>query len=419
MALKGNPFLGKLKIPAPDLSRIPETPFQNSSSKVNEAPLPLSSLKESGLTQDRVQTGSEIGFNRVQDRVQTGSEIGFNRVQEKPLKPPPPSLNPFEPVQDRVQTGSETGSNSILRHPAYGELAVLRYFADRERAPGSPIYTRRREIAVGTFQTINGVKTALRRLLKTSLIQLNEYERGPNRGITSYRLTQNAHELLASKVVIDRLGFKRVQTGSETGSNGFPSSSSKDLKTTTTQNPEMVTDNAMNLSPDWLSIDLSPLASVGFTQAHLIQVIRQGNLTSSEVQDSIHFFAFDLKRNGKGRELKGPPLSFFMGILRKGLPYAPSENYESPADEARNQRRVFLERKERERQITEQRILDLEFSEWRRGLATNELARLLPDFAHRPGPTQDSALKSYFESHVWPQQIERSTQERVEVPTNA
>src|SRR3989338_5095937 len=33
MALQGNPFLGKLKIPAPDLSRIPDTPFENKGSK--------------------------------------------------------------------------------------------------------------------------------------------------------------------------------------------------------------------------------------------------------------------------------------------------------------------------------------------------------------------------------------------------
>ena len=101
-----------------------------------------------------------------------------------------------------------------------------------------------------------------------------------------------------------------------------------------------------------------------------------------------------------------------MGILRKGLPYAPPENYESPADEARRKRLKFLERKERERQATEQRILEIEFAKWRRELSADELTRLVPDFARRPGPTQDSALKSHFEIQVWPQrtqQIEQST----------
>jgi len=408
MALQGNPFLGKLKIPAPDLSHIPETPFAAAAAKPVEPTPSTTSTEKIEVKSDRVQTGSEIGFNRVQ----TGSEIGFNRVQKCSSLPLATSLNPFEPVLDRVQTGSVTGSNSISRQPAYGELAVLRYFADREGVVGSPIYTRRREIAMGTCQTINGVKTALRRLRETDLIQLNEYERGPNRGITSYRLTQKARVVLASKMAIDRLGFNRVQTGSVTGSNGFSSSSSKDLKTTTTEDAEAPNFDSPQLTSDWLSIEINPLADVGFMKAHLIQLISQGKLTSTEVQDSINFFSFDLKRNGKGKEIKGPPLNFFMGILRKGLPYAPPENYESPANEARRKHRDFLEKKEGERQATEQRILVLEFAEWKRGLTVDELARLVPDFARRPGPIQDSALKSHFESQVWSQrtqQIDNST----------
>jgi len=409
MALQGNPFLGKLKIPAPDLSHIPETPFNGPAPKPTESAPSTSPKENSELKPDRVQTGSGIGFNRVQ----TGSGIGFNRVQKTRSESIIADLNPFEPVLDRVQTGSVTGSDSTFKQPAYGELAVLRYFADREGVVGAPIYTRRREIAVGTCQTINGVKTALRRLREADIIQLNEYERGPNRGITSYRLTQKAHEILASKMAIDRLGFNRVQTGSVTGSNGFLSSSSKDLNTTTTtEGAELLNCDSLQLGPEWLSIELSPLADVRFMQGHLIQIIRQGKLTSIEVQDSIDFFAFDLKRNGKGKEIKGPPLNFFMGILRKGLPYAPPDNYESPADEARRKRREFLEQKEGERQATEQRILALEFGEWKRGLSVDELMRLVPDFARRPGPVQDSALKSYFESQIWTQrmhQIENST----------
>ncbi len=405
MALQGNPFLGKLKVPAPDLSHIPEAPFE-SKPQVKEEGASLS-IEEAEPKLDRVQTGSELGFKRVQDRVQTGSELGFKRVQEQPISQSLDDLNPFEPVSVRVQTGSVTGSEMPFKQPAYGELAVLRYFGDREDAPGVVIYTRRREIATGTCQTLNGVKTALRRLREAGIIQLNEYQRGPNRGNTSYRLTQKAREILASKMAISQLGFKRVQTGSVTGSNGFPSSSSKDLNNkTTTSDSEIVNDGAALLNSEWLSIDISSLADIGFSQAHLIQVIRHGNLTSSEVQDSINFFAFDLKRNEKGKAIKGLPLNFFMGILRKGFPYTPPENYESPADEARRKRQEFLERKEQERLAVEKRIFDLEFAEWRRGLSAESIAALVPDFARRPGQIQESSLKSHFEGQVWPQSLQ-------------
>ena len=388
MALQGNPFLGKLKIPAPDLSRIPKTPFE---SKASELPLPSASPS--------VETEPET------DRVQTGSELGFNRVQELNEKSSSAKLNPIEPVLVRVQTGSETGSNSSPKLPAYGELAVLRYFADREPAPGGAISTRRREIATGTAQTLNGVKTALRRLREAHLIELRDFVRGPNRGITSYCLTPAARELLGSKLVIERLGFNRVQTGSETGSNGFSSSSSsvldKDFKTTTTSEPKLFESAAIQLAPEWQAVDISPLVEIGFNRDHLIQIIRQGLLKPDEVEASIEYFAFDLKRNNKAKTFRSPPLNAIMGILRKG-PYAPPENFESPADEARRKTREFKERKERERQAEEQKIMDLEFSEWRRGLSSDELAALLPEFARKPGPIQDSALKTHFETAVWP-----------------
>ena len=147
---------------------------------------------------------------------------------------------------------------------------------------------------------------------------------------------------------------------------------------------------------------MTSLVEIGFTQTHLFQIVRQGKLSASEVQDSIHFFAFDLKRNGKGKELNGSALNFFMGILRKGIPYAPPENYESEADEVRRRTREFKERKDRERQDEERKLIDLEFSEWKSGLSDSERLNIVPDFARKPGPIQDSALRSHFESEVWP-----------------
>jgi hypothetical protein len=396
MALQGNPFLGKLKIPAPDLSRVPETPFNGPASEPKDvAPPPVDRTISEKV--DRVQTGSEIGFNRVQ----TGSEIGFNRVQESIKPETDKPLNPFEPVLDRVQTGSITGSKSTFRQPAYGELAVMRYFADREESPGSTIYTRRREIAESTYQTINGVKTALRRLREAGLIQLNEYERGPNRGITSYRLTQKAHEVLASKSTISRLGFNRVQTGSITGSNGFSSSSSKDLdlNTTNTGPTEPVTE----LPGVWASIDLTPLASIRFGQQQLLQLVRVGVLTPSQLQESIYAFAFDLEVNNKGREMNGPALNYFMGILRRG-PYTPPANYEPPET---RQMRQYLEAKKREqlaRTELESQLETIEFDGWVARLSAEEKSRFVPpaDFAKVGSPGHNAQLKQYFREQVWP-----------------
>jgi hypothetical protein len=393
MALQGNPFLGKLKIPAPDLSRIPETPFE---SKPSESAKP-----EAAIESNRLQTVS-IGVN---NRFQTVADIGFNRFQTEDVAPACNRLKPIETTPNRFQTVSETVSDIGFKLPPIGELSVLRYLADKEPSIGASIPVRRREIATATSQSLAGVKTALIRLTRTQTLELVEYKCGKVNGFTSYRLTEKARMILASKEAIHGLGFNRFQTVSETVSIGFPSSSSsyvlENFKTTTSD-PEILGNTGVLLAPEWQTLDVSPLEETGFTQTHLIQIIRQGKLQPTEVQDSIHFFAYDLKRNGKGKELNGPPLNFFMGILRKGIPYAPPENFESPADEARRKTREFKERKERERIAEEQQISDLEFAEWRRGLSPDGLINLLPEYARKPGPIQDSALKAHFENEVWP-----------------
>jgi hypothetical protein len=172
----------------------------------------------------------------------------------------------------------------------------------------------------------------------------------------------------------------------------------ENLKTTTSE-PELLKAEGISLTPEWLQVDFSSLADIGFTQTHLVQIVRQGKLTPQEVQDSIEFFTFDLKRNGL--KLNGPALNFFMGILRKGIPYAPPENYESPADEARRKTIEFKARKEQERAEQLKQLVDLEFSEWRQNLSAEQIMAVVPEYAKKPGPIQDSFLKSHFEKEIW------------------
>lgn len=71
-------------------------------------------------------------------------------------------------------------------------------------------------------------------------------------------------------------------------------------------------------------------------------------------------------------------------------------------EEVRRRTCEFKERKECERQAEEQQLLNLEFAEWRRELSESELLKILPEFARNPGPIQNAALKSHFETEVWP-----------------
>jgi len=176
------------------------------------------------------------------------------------------------------------------------------------------------------------------------------------------------------------------------------SGSSSDLKnkTTTTEETEC------KLSEEWNQIDFSSLKPFGFSETHLIQLARQNFLTPDAVQDSIHAFAFDLEKNQKGKALNSSPVNFFMGILRKGLQYAPPANYESADDKMRREYREALEARAKKRAEEEKRIQVLEFEEWRRGVTSEWIRKNLSDLAWSSGPAQEGSLKNYFEKNIWP-----------------
>ena len=124
---------------------------------------------------------------------------------------------------------------------------------------------------------------------------------------------------------------------------------------------------------------------------------------SGDPQSAIHFFAFDLRRNGKALSLNGSPLNFFMGILRKGIPYAPPENYLSPEDELRREYRERMKSLEEKRVSEAQEIWDLHFREWEAKLSSEECAKILPEYVKKSGPMRENCLKSHFNEHIWPE----------------
>ena len=162
----------------------------------------------------------------------------------------------------------------------------------------------------------------------------------------------------------------------------------------------------------WKNIDYSLLSEYSFTETHLQQLCERGLLEPQAAQDSIYYFAFDLKHNGKRSSIKGDVINFFMGILSKGRPYACPANYVSPDEEAM---RVYLEAKESEHKRLEafqEKIQAAEFSTWHSTLPDEELHALLPSnltaahSSHMPASVKQKLtithLKTHFLEAVWP-----------------
>ena len=369
---------------------------------------------DSAHSSNQVQIGSKSGSNQVQKPVQIGFKSNSVDISSKQ----PPAKSGSETGSTLVQIGSKSGSNQVQKEPSapssfevltirgsQRQILDLLFSLSLNSGDRATPYLSSSEIGKALQMPQESVRTALKRLLLRGVLLRKGFQRGRT-GWSCYELSQKAYrdlrEIGQSGSNWVQNGFKSgSEIGSQTGSTASSSSSyvlEENLKTTTSDS-ELFENPPTQLAPEWQQLDISPLDPIGFTNTHLVQIIRQGKLSVDEVQDSINFYAFDLNRNGLKPK---SALNYFMGVVRRGIPYGPQDNYETPADEVRRKTREFKERQAAMRQAEEQKILDLEFQEWRRGLSSDEVQTLVPEFARRPGPVQESSLKTYFQQNLWP-----------------
>lgn len=150
-------------------------------------------------------------------------------------------------------------------------------------------------------------------------------------------------------------------------------------------------------------IDITSLQFIGLEQSHVQQLRKLTALSPEMIEDSIKAFAFDLEVNNKTEKINGSPLSYFMGILRKGTPYLPPENYEDPETKIMRQ---YIEQKERQKaakEDLERKKFDLDLEEWMETLGEQEIAELIPEPGYRSkdSPFRKGALSLYFRENIW------------------
>lgn len=258
------------------------------------------------------------------------------------------------------------------------------------------------QIASNCNTTVLSAQKTIQRLVKKGVIIRFQYKQGRG-GWTRYLLPDSIYQEIIytenQNKLRTNLGHNsdKPQTEPETHlRTSSSSSSSKDilLKTTTT------------MSDEFSSIDLEPLFDIGFSKAHLAQIATRTTLSVEIIQDSINAFAFDLKINNKAKTLKKSPLDFFMGILGKGNPYTPPENYETPKQAAM---RKYIEYKktmiEKNNALMAQ-AFDLAFEEWKTSpqqtTKIQEILDSLPPAVKNVRMTREGELRRYFEENEWP-----------------
>jgi len=374
------------------------------------------------------QTGNKVATNRQQSSNTTSNKVATNRQQE-PLASQESDNRTSNTSDNKVATNwqqsTNTTSNKVNVIPTlnFNSLVGLqrsliqlmhRQCLERRSRSTGPMSLEHVSHSVKTSK--RAAKVTLQRLQFKGFIKAINFKNGRG-GWTEYELPDSVFQEVLRSETSNKAATNWQQTGNKVPTElatelATPvSSSSSSLynnKTTTTGGPETngsvaeLTNTQTQIDPKWLALDISGLIEIGFTQTHLIQVARDAKLTPEIVQDSIRHFAFDLRANGKAKELRGPALNYLMGILRKGFPYAAPENYISPEAEAM---KAYLESKradQERRKTLEDALYELEFINWTQALSEEEKLNLAPFGGFGGERGQQAKLSVYFRKTIWP-----------------
>jgi hypothetical protein len=373
-----------------------------------------------GQSEDKVETNRRQSRDKVEtNRRQTGD----NYLPVKTLTGDKVETQPETQLETNWrQTGDKLETKTSISSLVGLQRNTLLYCYDSCKKTRSkrtePLVLS--NISSSLQSSICSIKKSIQRLEEKIFLIRVLFKNGRS-GWTVYELPDWIYQDLLQMETEDKLRTNwrqsRDKLGTEVGTEVKTTSSSsssnyvlEDFKTTTTGETKTVGYAVLQLRKEWLEIDFSSLAEIHFSVTQLSQIAQLGKLTPTEVQDSIDAFAFDLKKNQRTNGLKTSPLNFFMGILRRGMPYTPPENYESPQDEAR---RKYLESKRAQlsrRQAMEKEIVELEFQEWKGTLSVTQRKALAPHAKIEGSEMQTSTLREYFLSHIYSQRRSESVE---------
>jgi predicted transcriptional regulator len=260
--------------------------------------------------------------------------------------------------------------------------------------------------------SIGTVKTTIYRLEKKGYIVRIEYKNGRG-GWSKYELPEQLFRELLQIETDNKLTTNRQQTNNKLiaepvtePTTSIPSSSSYINNLTTTKASSSCDyKKDIFLAPEWEEVDIMPLIEIGLNKSHLLQIIQQNKLTPQMVNDSICAFAFDLAHNNKTAAIKGSALNYFMGIVRRGLPYAFPENYESLEQEALrkyHERKKMMVQQQSER---ENELINSEFNDWVLQLTEADIENKVPPAFQKMAtnsPTKRAILRDFFKVNEWP-----------------
>jgi len=254
-----------------------------------------------------------------------------------------------------------------------------------------------RDLAKTVGCTYDSAKTFIKRLIKRNLI-IRRKGYSSALGFVNLGLTRHIKNI-ATQSMNDILGGTLGDRSGDTlgdRSGDKISRSSSYIKTTTTTTINTPLENG------WENINYRALEeAINFSESHLRKIIKHGNLTPEEVQNSIYHFAHDLQYNNKISKIRGDANAYFLSILREGV-YLASSNFEYPEIIRKREYLANLRKQDEEKEKLEKEIEALEFSNWRKTLSEEDAKHIVASqniTYHKGNPFSESALRNHFTKH--------------------
>jgi len=303
-------------------------------------------------------------------------------------------------VQQKLQQNYNKVDSFDINSSVAGFEATLLWFVfekciNNDSNITTPLFAD--QLVTALEKPIKIIKTSAYRLEKKGLLIKQAYRSGRG-GWTKYELPDKIYQAMASQ--LGRINFapnyNKTTTKLQQKLQQASLTSSSSINTTTGE-------ESSSAKPTW-QIDFHALEEIGFSQDHIEQ-LQQANCTSLEkLQNSIKHFAFDLAHNDRRASIKGSPISFFMGIMRKFGVYNAPDNYKDPDELVIEQYLEQQEKQQREQAALEKRWFELEKQKWLDTLSEESKNALLPDDvrAGRLNGPKQACLSEHFKQTIWP-----------------
>jgi hypothetical protein len=329
-----------------------------------------------------VTNGLQTGDKLVTNGLQTGDKLVTNGLQ----------------TGDKLVTNDENSNFTIDLLSGTQRKILLELNALSEKnnhISTGPIYIH--TLAKNLQMPYSTCKTSIHRLVVKGFLERSLSKQGKN-GFTVFKIMTSVRRQIKRDLSTD-LQSKSYPQEPQKAPHIY---SSSNIINTMYEEDHALTGK----QEDKILIDIEPLEGIGFMHQHIDHIKSVSGLSDDVIQQSIYAFAFDLDTNNKADKIKsGTPLNYFVGTLRKGKPYLPPANYESPQIRCM---RLFLEGINAERvkiQKLENEMIDHYLIDWEKTLIEQDIINIIPDKRWRDdkeSPVYKSYLKNYFREHVWP-----------------